>query len=104
MKSIFLILLIFFTISCQRETRNNLGVVYNKTLILPPTDDLPVPKSTNNLNIDLVVTDNPVIKGILNQTESINTNSNVADKIDYGSGYDTDQTLFQRLFKGKKNN
>ncbi len=104
MKSIFLILLIFFTISCQRETRNNLGVVYNKTLILPPTDDLPVPNSKNNLNIDLVETNNPVIKSILNQTDAINTNSNVADKIDYDSGYETDLTLFQKLFKGKKNN
>ena len=48
--------------------------------------------------------DNPVIKSILNQTDAINTNSNVADKIDYGSGYETDLTLFQKLFKGKKNN
>ena len=99
-----MILLIFFTISCQRETRNNLGVGYNKTLILPQQTIYHYLNSTNNSNINLVETDNPVIKGILNQTDSINTNSNVADKIDYGSGYDTDQTLFQRLFKGKKNN
>ena len=34
MKSIFLILLLIVTLSCQREERNQLGVEYNKTLIL----------------------------------------------------------------------
>ena len=41
MKSIFLVLLVFL-ISCQREIRNEVGVGYNKELIIPPTNDLPM--------------------------------------------------------------
>ena len=47
MKSIFLVLLIFL-ISCQREIRNEVGVGYNKELIIPPTNDLPLPNSTGD--------------------------------------------------------
>ncbi len=102
MKKLFLVLLIFITISCQRETRNNLGVGYNKTLIIPPTNDLPVPNSSNNN--ELKDSSNPVITSILNQTEAMDANPDIIEKIDNDSGYESDQLLFDRLFKGKKNN
>ena len=47
-------------------------------------------------------TDNPVISSILNQTEAINANPNIIDQIDNKSGYETDETIFDRLFKVKK--
>ena len=102
MKKLFLVLLIFITISCQRETRNNLGVGYNKTLIIPPTNDLPVPNSSNNN--ELKDSSNPVITSRLNQTEAMDANPDIIEKIDNDSGYESDQLLFDRLFKGKKNN
>ena len=46
MKSIFLALLVIL-VSCQREIRNEVGVGYNKELIIPPTNDLPQPKSAD---------------------------------------------------------
>ena len=52
MKSIFLVLLVFL-ISCQREIRNEVGVGYNKELIIPPTNDLPLPNSTGD-NLSLI--------------------------------------------------
>tara|TARA_B100001027_G_scaffold210401_1_gene177495 strand:+ start:123 stop:434 length:312 start_codon:yes stop_codon:yes gene_type:complete len=102
MKSIFLVLLILLTFSCQRETRNDLGVSYNQTLIIPPTNDLPEPNSSTDTNLDLVESDNLVIKKILIETDAINTNKNIIDQIDNDSGYETDQTIFELLFKGKK--
>ena len=102
MKSILLILFVLLTISCQRETRNELGVGYNKTLILPPTNDLPDPNTSIESDIELIDSENLVIKSILKQTKAINVNPNIIDQIDNESGYETDQTLFQRLFKGKK--
>ncbi len=36
MKNILIILLAIFIISCQREVKNELGLGYNKTLIVPP--------------------------------------------------------------------
>ena len=102
MKSVFLILLIFLTFSCQREIRNDLGVGYNQTLIIPPTNDLPEPNSSTNTYTDFVDSDNLVIKNILIQTDAINTNKNIIDQIDSATGYETDQLLLDRLFKGKK--
>ncbi len=46
MKSIFLVLLVLL-VSCQREIRNEVGVGYNKELIIPPTNDLPLPNSAD---------------------------------------------------------
>lgn len=100
MKKVFLVLIIIITVSCQRDIRNNLGVGYNKTLIIPPTDDLPVPNSSNNNEFE--GSSNPVISNILNQTDAINSNPDIAEKIDNDSGYETDQLLLDRLFKGKK--
>ena len=102
MKSVFLVLLIFLTISCQREIRNDLGVGYNQTLIIPPTNNLPEPSSSTDIYVDSANSDNQVINSILIQTDAINVNKNVIDQIDNESGYETDQTLFDRLFKGKK--
>ena len=102
MKSVFFVLLIFLTISCQREIRNDLGVGYNQTLIIPPTNDLPKPNSSTDTYIDSVDSDNLVIKNILIQTDAINVNKNIIDQIDNATGYETDQLLFDRLFKGKK--
>ena len=102
MKSIFLVLVICLTISCQRDTRNDLGLGFNKELIIPPTNNLPTPKSLSDTNIGLENSDNPVINSILSQTDAINVNPNVVDEIDNEIGYETDQLLFDRLFKGKR--
>ena len=102
MKSIYLVLIIFLAVSCQRDTRNDLGVGYNKELIIPPTNNLPIPNSSIDTNIVLEESDNPVINSILSQTDAINANPNVINEIDNESGYETDQLLFDRLFKGKR--
>ena len=102
MKNILLVLVIFLLISCQRETRNELGAGYNKTLIIPPTNNLPVPNSSINKNIESQDSDNPVINSILSQTDAISASPNVIEEIDNESGYETDQLLFDRLFKGNK--
>tara|TARA_Y100001958_G_C21007632_1_gene388940 strand:+ start:396 stop:707 length:312 start_codon:yes stop_codon:yes gene_type:complete len=102
MKNIFLVFFIILAISCQREARNELGVGYNKVLIIPPTNDLPLPNPSNNKDLELVESDNSIIKGILNKTEAINADPNIIDQIDNQSGYETDETIFQRLFKVKK--
>ena len=102
MKNVFLIFILLFVSSCQRDTRNDLGVGYNKELIIPPTINLPTPNSSSDTNVGLEDSDNPVINSILNQTDAINANPNVIDEIDNDSGYETDELLFDRLFKGKK--
>ena len=50
MKNILIIFLTIFVLSCQREVKNELGLGYNKTLIIPPSNDLPTPNTegTNN--------------------------------------------------------
>ena len=100
MKNILIILLAIFITSCQREVKNDLGLGYNKTLIVPPINDLPLPGSTeknNNLNNN----DNAVVNSILNQTQATDVDSSIINKIDSDSGYKTDENLFQKLFKGK---
>ena len=102
MRSIFLIFIICLLISCQRDTRNDLGVGYNKELIIPPTNNLPAPNTSSDTNVVIEDSDNPVVNSILSQTDAINANPNVINEIDNESGYETDQLLFDRLFKGKK--
>ena len=100
MKNILIIFLTIFVISCQREVKNELGLGYNKTLIIPPSNDLPNPnteETSNNLNNN----DNAVINSILNQTQAIDVNPDIINKLDDESGYKTDENLFQKLFKGK---
>ena len=100
MKNILIILLAIFTISCQREVKNELGLGYNKTLIVPPINDLPLPGATeknNNSNNN----DNAIISSILNKTQAKDVDPAIINKIDDDSGYKTDENLFQKLFKGK---
>tara|TARA_Y100001935_G_scaffold48727_1_gene40472 strand:+ start:31 stop:363 length:333 start_codon:yes stop_codon:yes gene_type:complete len=109
MKSIFLVLLVFL-VSCQREIRNEVGVGYNKELIIPPTNDLPMPNSTNVNTTNSKISNNPVIESILNQTQANEANSNIIEQIDNGNEIITDENdtkeeevnFFQRLFMGKK--
>ena len=108
MKSIFLVLLVFL-ISCQREIRNEVGVGYNKELIIPPTNDLPLPNSTEDNISNSQISSNPVIDSILNKTKANEANPNIIDEIESGNELETDESeiepkgnFFQRLFKGKK--
>ena len=108
MKSIFLILLVLL-ISCQREMRNEVGVGYNKELIIPPTNDLPLPNSLEENVSNSEISNNPVIKSILNKTQANEANPNIIDEIDSGNELETDENdiepkgnFFQRLFKGNK--
>ena len=100
MKNILIILLAFFIISCQREIKNELGLGYNKNLIVPPVNDLPVPGSTKKTNKPNK-NDNAIVNSILNKTQAIDVDPAIIDKIDGNSGYKTDENLFQKLFKGK---
>ena len=101
MKKTFL-LLIFLSllIGCQREKANEVGVGYNKTLIVPPTNDLPSPGSTQEV-IQSDQNSNPLVDSILTQTEADQANPSIIDQIDEESGYKTDENFFQWLFKGK---
>ena len=47
MKILLILIFAFFTIGCQRDKISDLGVGYNKTLILPPNNILPKPGSNN---------------------------------------------------------
>ena len=101
MKSIYIILLIIFTLSCQREERNQLGVGYNKTLIMPPTNDLPTPTSIKEDKSSIKNSNNNVINSILDQSNIEEIDPLIADKIDEESGYNSDENFFQWLFKGQ---
>lgn len=101
MKSIYIILLIIFTLSCQREERNQLGVGYNKTLIMPPTNDLPTPTSIKEDKSTIKNSNNNVINSILDQSNLEEIDPLIIDKIDEESGYNSDENFFQWLFKGQ---
>ena len=101
MKSIYIIFLIIFTLSCQREERNQLGVGYNKTLIIPPTNDLPTPTSMKEDKSTIKNSSNNVINSILDQSNIEEIDPLIADKIDEESGYNSDENFFQWLFKGQ---
>ena len=102
MKKLFILILSIFIISCQREKLNEVGVGYNKSLIIPPTNDLPEPskqnKETSTFNSK---SDNSIVKSILDQTNSNEVNESIIEKLDNDSGYKTDENFFQWLFKGK---
>ena len=101
MKSIYIILLIIFTLSCQREERNQVGVGYNKTLIIPPTNDLPTPTSIKEDKSSIKNSNNNVINSILDQSNMEEIDPLIIDKIDEESGYNSDENFFQWLFKGQ---
>ena len=102
MKKLVLLLLLVLTIGCQREKISEIGVSYNKSLIIPPSNDLPDPDiQTQEVSNGKSKFINPVVKSILDQTESKQVNESIIEKIDTDSGYKTDENFFQWLFKGK---
>ena len=102
MKKLFTLILVLFAISCQREKANEVGVGYNKSLIIPPSNDLPEPNSqTQGEETTNSLSDNSIVKSILDQTDATQVNESVIERIDNESGYKTDKNFFQWLFKDK---
>ena len=102
MKKLILLILLLFTIGCQREKLNELGVGYNKSLIVPPSNNLPEPGIQNQKkSIDNSSSDNIIVKSILDQTDATEVNESIIHTIDNESGYKTDKNFFQWLFQGK---
>ena len=99
-KTLFLLTLLSLLIGCQREKANEVGVGYNKSLIVPPTNDLPVPGATQEV-VESDQSSNLLVDSILTQTEADQANPSIIDQIDEESGYKTDENFFQWLFKGK---
>ena len=99
-KTFILLTLLSLLIGCQREKANEVGVGYNKSLIIPPTNDLPAPGSSQETTQG-DQSSNPLVDSILTQTEANQTNPSIIDQIDQESGYKTDENFFQWLFKGK---
>ena len=99
-KLLFLLTLLSLLIGCQREKANEVGVGYNKSLIVPPTNDLPAPGSTQEV-VESNQSSNPLVDSILTQTEADQANPLIIDQIDEESGYKTDENFFQWLIKGK---
>ena len=102
MKNLFLLIMLVLTIGCQREKLNEVGVGYNKSLIIPPSNDLPEPslqtQETSNTKSKSI---NPIVTSIIDQTDSSQVSESIIEKIDKDSGYKTDENFFQWLFKGK---
>ena len=102
MKNLLIIFLVLFTISCQREKMNEIGVGYNKSLIKPPINNLPEPGSKSYSNSkNIIQTNNTIVKSILEKTNTSDADISIIEKIDNKSGYKTDENFFQWLFKGK---
>ena len=102
MKKLVLLILLVLTIGCQREKVNEVGVGYNKTLIVPPSNDLPEPGTQNKDEYSIKSSnDNTIVKSIIDQTDAAQAKESIIEKIDNESGYKTDENFFQWLFKGK---
>ncbi len=102
MKNLALIILLILTLGCQREKANEVGVGYNKSLIIPPSNDLPEPGALGEERLaNSSLNDNDLVNVILEQTEANKADESIIDKIDNETGYDSDENLFQWLFKGK---
>tara|TARA_B100001057_G_C22037854_1_gene639728 strand:+ start:24 stop:338 length:315 start_codon:yes stop_codon:yes gene_type:complete len=101
MKKLVLLIILVLTIGCQREKMNVIGVSYNKSLIIPPSNDLPEPSKTKETSTSNLKSDNPIVKSILDQTDSNEVSESIIEKIDNDSGYKSDENFFQWLFKGK---
>ena len=99
MKNIILILLVILAYGCQREKANEVGVGYNKTLIIPPTNDLQMPGSSDNAQE--LKSDNSLVNSILKKSNADITDVSIIDTIDDKSGYKTDENFFKWIFKGK---
>ena len=113
MKNIILILTIsMLAIGCQRGKLNELSVDFNKSLIIPPTNDLPAPgsktireeKKINTLvageNNESISNDN-LVSNILTKTNSDKVSNDIRDQIDYDTGYKIEEGFFSWLLKGK---
>ena len=99
-KTFILLTFLSLLIGCQREKANEIGVGYNKTLIIPPTNDLPTPGSTQE-GVQGNSSSNPLVNSILTQTEADQADPSIIEQIDEDSGYKTDDNFFQWLFKDK---
>ena len=113
MKNIILILTIsMLAIGCQRGKLNELSVDFNKSLIIPPTNDLPAPGSKtireeNKINTLVVgennesISNDNLVSNILTKTNSDKVNNDIRDQIDYDTGYKSEEGFFSWLLKGK---
>ena len=102
MKKFLILFLIILSFGCQREKMNEVGVGYNKTLLIPPTNDLPTPGTNDIIHSNQnEESDNSLVNSILEQTEANSANNAIIDKIDEDSGYKSDDGFFQWLIKGK---
>ena len=101
MKKLVLLILLMLTIGCQREKANEVGVGYNKSLIIPPINNLPEPGISQDNSQVKQTSNNLLVNSILNQTEANKSDKSIIEKIDNESGYKSDKNFFQWLFKGK---
>ena len=99
-------------IGCQRGKLNELSVDFNKSLIIPPTNDLPAPGSKsireeNKINTLVVGENNEstsndnLVNNILTKTNSDKVSNDIRDQIDYDTGYKSEEGFFSWLLKGK---
>ena len=66
---------------------NEVGVGYNKTLIIPPSSDLPAPGTNDIIESNQTEeTDNPLVNSILEQTEANSANNAIIAKVIAASG------------------
>ena len=101
MKKFLIFSLIILSFGCQREKKNELGVGYNKSLIIPPSNDLPTPGTNDAIQSNQEEnSSNPLVTSILEQTEANSANNSIIDKIDDDSGYKSDEGFFKWLFNG----
>ena len=113
MKNIILILTIsLLAIGCQRGKLNELSVDFNKSLIIPPTNDLPAPGSKitreeNKINTLVVgennesISNDNLVSNILTKANSDKVSNDIRDQIDYDTGYKSEEGFFSWLLKGK---
>ena len=101
MKKFLILSFIILFFGCQREKMNEVGVGYNKTLIIPPSNDLPTPGTNDAIQSNQEEnSSNPLVNSILEQTEANSANNSIIDKIDDDSGYKSDEGFFKWLFNG----
>ena len=102
-KITYIIFLLFLLIGCQREKVSEVGVSHNKTLIIPPTNELPVP-TQKNLKNEKPKTNNLLVGTILDKTEAFDITENIIDEIDEKDGYKNDYKFYQWLLEDKLKN
>jgi hypothetical protein len=101
MKKFLIFSFIILSFGCQKEKMNEVGVGYNKSLIIPPSNDLPTPGTDDAIQSNQEEnSSNPLVNSILEQTEANSANNSIIDKIDDDSGYKSDEGFFKWLFNG----